>query len=129
MHPVVVCQHRSRGIDDGTGPHPDAGTQESLGISGRDEADVVAVGFFCHRQPSPGGNLPCGVIDPYRTARRWSPRRNHRAVTVYPATIDPAKCPRDAFLLAVMGSPDARQIDGMGGADPLTSKVAVVIRM
>jgi 4-oxalomesaconate tautomerase len=27
-----------------------------------------------------------------------------------------------------MGSPDARQIDGMGGADPLTSKVAVVSR-
>ena len=27
-----------------------------------------------------------------------------------------------------MGSPDARQIDGMGGADPLTSKVAVVRR-
>ncbi|HSG56540.1 MAG TPA: 4-oxalomesaconate tautomerase [Paracoccaceae bacterium] len=33
---------------------------------------------------------------------------------------------RDAFLLAVMGSPDPRQIDGMGGGDPLTSKVAVV---
>ncbi|WP_026291720.1 4-oxalomesaconate tautomerase [Marinobacterium rhizophilum] len=33
---------------------------------------------------------------------------------------------RDAVLLRVMGSPDARQIDGMGGADPLTSKVAVV---
>ncbi|QJU58043.1 4-oxalomesaconate tautomerase [Sphingomonas sp. AP4-R1] len=33
---------------------------------------------------------------------------------------------RDAFLLAAMGSPDPRQIDGMGGADPLTSKVAVV---
>lgn len=33
---------------------------------------------------------------------------------------------RDAFLLRVMGSPDTRQIDGMGGADPLTSKVAVV---
>lgn len=33
---------------------------------------------------------------------------------------------RDRFLLAAMGSPDARQIDGMGGADPLTSKVAVV---
>ena len=33
---------------------------------------------------------------------------------------------RDVFLLAVMGSPDPRQIDGMGGADPLTSKVAVV---
>ena len=35
---------------------------------------------------------------------------------------------RDAFLLRVMGTPDLRQIDGMGGADPLTSKVAVVKR-
>jgi 4-oxalomesaconate tautomerase len=35
---------------------------------------------------------------------------------------------RDAFLLSVLGSPDPRQIDGMGGADPLTSKVAVVRR-
>ncbi len=33
---------------------------------------------------------------------------------------------RDDFLLGVMGSPDPRQIDGMGGADPLTSKVAIV---
>jgi 4-oxalomesaconate tautomerase len=37
---------------------------------------------------------------------------------------DPAT--RDAVLLTAMGSPDARQIDGMGGAHPLTSKVAVV---
>ena len=35
---------------------------------------------------------------------------------------------RDAFLLRVMGSPDVRQIDGAGGADPLTSKVAFVSR-
>ncbi len=33
---------------------------------------------------------------------------------------------RDAFLLRIMGSPDPRQIDGIGGADPLTSKVAVI---
>src|ERR1700679_1636948 len=33
---------------------------------------------------------------------------------------------RAALLLAVMGSPDARQIDGLGGADPLTSKVGIV---
>lgn len=33
---------------------------------------------------------------------------------------------RDALLLRVMGSPDARQIDGIGGADPLTSKVAIL---
>ena len=37
---------------------------------------------------------------------------------------DPAL--RDQILLAVMGSPDARQIDGLGGADSLTSKVAIV---
>ena len=33
---------------------------------------------------------------------------------------------RDAFLLRIMGTPDPRQIIGMGGADSLTSKVAVV---
>jgi len=35
---------------------------------------------------------------------------------------------RDALLLAAMGSPDPRQIDGAGGAHPLTSKVAVVAK-
>jgi 4-oxalomesaconate tautomerase len=35
---------------------------------------------------------------------------------------------RDAVLLAAMGSPDLRQIDGVGGAHPLTSKVAVLSR-
>ncbi len=35
---------------------------------------------------------------------------------------------RDAVLLAAMGSPDPREIDGMGGSHPLTSKVAVVSR-
>lgn len=39
---------------------------------------------------------------------------------------DPAA--RDAFLLRMMGSPDPRQIDGMGGGDPLTSKVAIISR-
>ncbi|MFE8046871.1 4-oxalomesaconate tautomerase [Brenneria goodwinii] len=33
---------------------------------------------------------------------------------------------RDLVLLAVMGSPDPRQIDGLGGAEPLTSKVAII---
>ncbi|MER6814009.1 4-oxalomesaconate tautomerase [Spirillospora sp. NPDC000708] len=37
---------------------------------------------------------------------------------------DPAE--RDELLLRVMGTPDPRQIDGIGGAHPLTSKVAVV---
>jgi 4-oxalomesaconate tautomerase len=35
---------------------------------------------------------------------------------------------RDRVLLAAMGSPDPRQIDGAGGAHPLTSKVAIVSR-
>ena len=33
---------------------------------------------------------------------------------------------RDDLLLRIVGSPDARQIDGIGGAHPLTSKVAIV---
>jgi 4-oxalomesaconate tautomerase len=33
---------------------------------------------------------------------------------------------RDRVLLAAMGSPDIRQIDGVGGAHPLTSKVALI---
>jgi 4-oxalomesaconate tautomerase len=39
---------------------------------------------------------------------------------------DPAE--RDDLLLRIMGSPDPRQIDGIGGAHPLTSKVAVISR-
>lgn len=38
--------------------------------------------------------------------------------------VDPGA--RDDLLLRIMGSPDPRQIDGIGGGDPLTSKVAVL---
>jgi 4-oxalomesaconate tautomerase len=39
----------------------------------------------------------------------------------------PADIPtRDKVLLAALGSPDKRQIDGIGGAHPLTSKVGIV---
>src|SRR6187397_1529123 len=39
----------------------------------------------------------------------------------------PADLPtRDKVLLAAMGSPDRRQIDGLGGAHPLTSKIGIV---
>lgn len=37
---------------------------------------------------------------------------------------DPVR--RDQVILALYGSPDPRQIDGLGGADPLTSKVAII---
>src|ERR1700730_13600384 len=39
---------------------------------------------------------------------------------------DPAK--RDAVILAVYGSPDVRQIDGLGGADVLTSQLPIISR-
>ena len=39
---------------------------------------------------------------------------------------DPAA--RDELLLRIMGSPDPRQIDGIGGAHPLASMVAVISR-
>ncbi|MDP4127180.1 MAG: PrpF domain-containing protein [Bacillota bacterium] len=37
---------------------------------------------------------------------------------------DPQK--RDREILSIFGSPDVRQIDGLGGADPLTSKLAII---
>jgi len=40
--------------------------------------------------------------------------------------LPPYPAERDDLLLRIMGSPDARQIDGIGGAHPLTSKVAVI---
>ncbi len=39
---------------------------------------------------------------------------------------DPAV--RDQVILSIFGSPDPRQINGLGGADPLTSKVAIIAR-
>jgi 2-methylaconitate cis-trans-isomerase PrpF len=39
---------------------------------------------------------------------------------------DPAR--RDQVILSIFGSPDPRQINGLGGADPLTSKVAILAR-
>jgi 2-methylaconitate cis-trans-isomerase PrpF len=35
---------------------------------------------------------------------------------------------RDRVILSIFGSPDPRQIDGLGGADPLTSKVAIIAK-
>src|SRR5437016_12279393 len=40
--------------------------------------------------------------------------------------LPPSAPARDRALLAAMGSPDPRQINGVGGAHPLTSKVAII---
>ena len=42
------------------------------------------------------------------------------------ADLPPAGQERDAVVLKVFGSPDRRQIDGLGGADKLTSKVCIM---
>lgn len=65
-----------------------------------------------------------GLSAPCMWMRGGTSKGGYFVKTDLPA--DPER--RDAFLLAIMGSPDPRQIDGMGGADPLTSKVAIVSR-
>jgi len=63
-----------------------------------------------------------------QTAVRCSVLRGGTSKGLYflAADLPSDKDTRDAVLMAAMGTPDPRQIDGMGGAHPLTSKVAVV---
>ena len=49
-----------------------------------------------------------------------------KAVFLKEADLPAAGDERQRVILAIFGSPDPRQIDGLGGADPLTSKVAII---
>ncbi|WP_043837343.1 2-methylaconitate cis-trans isomerase PrpF family protein [Muricoccus aerilatus] len=49
-----------------------------------------------------------------------------KAVFLKEADLPSDPVARDALILSIFGSPDKRQIDGLGGADPLTSKLAVI---
>ena len=49
-----------------------------------------------------------------------------KAVFLREEDIPPPGPDRDRLILRVFGSPDKRQIDGLGGADPLTSKLAII---
>ncbi len=49
-----------------------------------------------------------------------------RAVFLKEADLPPDQATRERMILAIYGSPDRRQIDGLGGADPLTSKLAII---
>ncbi len=51
-----------------------------------------------------------------------------KAVFFKEADLPPDPERRERIILAVFGSPDARQINGLGGADPLTSKAAIIGR-
>jgi 2-methylaconitate cis-trans-isomerase PrpF len=49
-----------------------------------------------------------------------------KAIFVEREVLPPAGPERDKYVLALFGSPDPRQIDGLGGADKLTSKTAIM---
>jgi len=49
-----------------------------------------------------------------------------KAVFLREADLPPDPAARDGVILRIFGSPDKRQIDGLGGADPLTSKMAII---
>lgn len=49
-----------------------------------------------------------------------------KAVFLREEDLPPPGAARDSIILKVFGSPDKRQIDGLGGADPLTSKLAII---
>jgi len=49
-----------------------------------------------------------------------------KAVFLREADLPTEPSRREALVLAIFGSPDRRQIDGLGGADPLTSKLAII---
>ena len=51
-----------------------------------------------------------------------------KGVFLFEDDLPPQGPARDALILRVFGSPDPRQINGLGGADPLTSKVAIIGR-
>src|ERR1700733_6017785 len=65
---------------------------------------------------------------PDRTLRATIMRGGTSRAVFLDATEVPSGAERDALLLRLMGSPDPRQIDGLGGADLLTSKVAIIER-
>ena len=73
-----------------------------------------------------GGDRPPGLAP--QTAVPSSVMRGgtSKGLMFLEADLPADRVTRDAVLLAAMGSPDEREIDGMGGAHPLTSKVAVV---
>ena len=49
-----------------------------------------------------------------------------RGLYILEKELPPAGPERDTLLLRLMGSPDIRQIDGLGGATSVTSKVAII---
>ena len=49
-----------------------------------------------------------------------------KAIILHESDLPADPYERDRLILEIFGSPDKRQIDGLGGADPLTSKLAII---
>src|SRR6187402_2889972 len=79
----------------------------------------MARGAACGRQRRLGSDVPAIACTLMRGGTSKGPFFLARNL---PSAVEA----RDRVLLAIMGSPDVRQIDGLGGADSLTSKVAIV---
>lgn len=111
-----------------TGTVQDTGTDRNTG-TGRNTGTDRNTGTGTGGDPATGGDRATGEdtgADPDGIPCLWM-RGGTSKAAVFRATDLPADpAARDALLLRVMGSPDARQIDGIGGADPLTSKVAIL---
>lgn len=56
----------------------------------------------------------------------WMRGGTSKAACFLASDLPAERTARDDLLLRIMGSPDPAQIDGIGGADPLTSKVAIL---
>ena len=97
------------------------GVGASAGPAGA--ADRPADGLAPSAVGSPGGaavasaaGIPC----------LWMRDGTSKGAYLLAADLPSDRAARDALLLRLMGSPDPRQVDGIGGGDPLTSKVAVL---
>jgi len=93
---------------------------------GKSSDDISCAGtgtqLDIHQNNQPITRLSMQVAVPCMLMRGGTSKGTYFLASDLPA--DPAK--RDKALLGIMGSPDKRQIDGVGGAHPLTSKVAIV---
>src|SRR5215469_2731347 len=56
----------------------------------------------------------------------WMRGGTSKAAFFHASSLPADRAARDRLLLAAMGTPDARQIDGIGGGTPLTTKIAII---
>src|SRR5699024_7226547 len=66
--------------------------------------------------------------EPYRIKLVYQRGGTSKGAYILENQLPQDKAKRDKAILAIYGSTDVRQIDGIGGADPLSSKIALIKR-